>query len=91
LAILAALQYIDITQRTDRKITIYTDSKVTRDKVQNSNIHINKLQEIRRKINEINKTSGEVTLCWVKAHAVILGKKVAVTLAKKVATNESLT
>jgi len=40
---------------------------------------------------EMNKTSWEVTLCWVKAHAGILGNELADTLAKKAAANESLT
>jgi ribonuclease HI len=33
----------------------------------------------------------EVTLCWVKAYAGIMGNELADTLAKKAATNESLT
>jgi len=39
----------------------------------------------------MNKTSWEVTLCWVKAQAGILGNELAETLVKKAATNESLT
>ena len=39
----------------------------------------------------MNRTSCEVTLCWVKAHEGILGNELADTLAKKTATNESLT
>ena len=91
MAIFAALQYIEKTQRTDKRITIYTDSKITLDKLQNSNIHTYIIEEIRKKIIEMNKTSWEVTLCWVKAHAGILGNELADTLAKKAATNESLT
>jgi ribonuclease HI len=39
----------------------------------------------------MNKLDWEVKLCWVKAHAGILGNDLAVTLAKKAATNESVT
>jgi len=46
---------------------------------------------MRRKITEMKRTNWEVTLCWVKAHAGILGNELADTLAKKAATNESLT
>jgi len=49
------------------------------------------MEEIRRKIIEMDKTSWEITLCWVKAHAGILGNELADRLAKKAATNESLT
>ena len=91
LVILAALQYIEKTQRMDKRITIYTDSKITLDKLQNSKIHTYIIEEIRRKIVEMNKTSWEVMLCWVKAHVGILGNELVDTLAKKAATNESLT
>ena len=36
-------------------------------------------------------TNWEVNLCWVKAHAGIMGNEFADTLAKKAAKNESLT
>ena len=39
----------------------------------------------------MKRTNWEVLLCWVKAHAGILGNELADTLAKKAATNESLT
>ena len=42
------------------------------------------------KIIEMNKANWEVKLCWVKAHADIMGKELADTLAKKAAKNESL-
>jgi ribonuclease HI len=91
LAILEALQYIETTQRTDKNITIYTDSKITLDKLQNTKIHTYIIEEIRRKIIEMNKANWEIKLYWVKAHAGILGNELADTLAKKAATNETLT
>jgi ribonuclease HI len=39
----------------------------------------------------MNKANWEVKLCWVKAHAGILENELADTLAKKAATNKSLT
>jgi ribonuclease HI len=91
LVILAVLQYIETTQRTDKRITIHTDSKVTLDKLQNSKTRTYIIEEIRQKIIEMSITNWEVTLCWVKAHAGIMGNELADTLAKKAAMNESLT
>jgi len=39
----------------------------------------------------MTRTSWEITLCWVKAHAGMLGNELADTLAKKATMNESLT
>jgi len=72
LVILAVLQYIENTHRTDKKVTIYTDSKITLDKLQNTKIHTYIIEEIRRKIIEMTRTSWEIMLCWVKAHTGIL-------------------
>ena len=57
LAILAALQHIEKPQRTDKTITIYTESKITLEKLQNSKIHTCITKELRLKIIEMNKTS----------------------------------
>jgi len=38
----------------------------------------------------VSKANWEVNLCWVKAHAGIMGNELADTLAKKAAKNESL-
>jgi ribonuclease HI len=87
LAILTALKYIENIQTTDRIATIYTDSQITLNKLQNSNIHTYIIEEIRRKLTEMKKTRWKITLCWVKAHAGIRGNELADTLAKKAATN----
>jgi len=91
LAILTALQYIETTQRTDKKITIYTDSKLTFDRLRNAKIYTYLIEETRRKVIEMKKANWEEKLCWVKAHAGIMGNDLADTLAKKAATNKSLT
>ena len=39
----------------------------------------------------MSKANWEVNLCWVKAHAEIMGNELADTLAKNAAKNESLT
>jgi ribonuclease HI len=47
LAVLNALEYIDTTEMADKKATIYTDSQTTLDMLQNSNIHVNIIEDIR--------------------------------------------
>jgi hypothetical protein len=47
LAILKALEFIDNTQMTDKKATIYTDSQTTMDMLQNGKIHTNIIEDIR--------------------------------------------
>jgi hypothetical protein len=39
----------------------------------------------------MNRANWKVKLCWVKAHAGILGNELTDTLAKKAAKNELLT
>ena len=47
-AILKALDCIDNTQMVDKKATIYTESQTTLDMLQNSKIHTNIIEDIRR-------------------------------------------
>ena len=67
---------------TDKRVTIYTDSQTTLDKLQNSNIHTYIVEEIRRKITEMKESEWKITLCWVKAHAGVMGNELADALAK---------
>ena len=70
---------------------MYTDSKITLDKLRNTKIHTYLIEETRRTIIEMNKANWEVKLCWVKVHAGVMGNELADTLAKKEANNEPLT
>jgi len=54
-AILTALEHIEKIQTTDKRAIIYTESQTTLDKLQNSNIHIYIVEEIRRKITEVKE------------------------------------
>jgi ribonuclease HI len=78
-------------QTTDSIATIYTDSQIAYDKLQNSNTQTYIIEEIRRKLTEMKKSRWKITLSWVKAHAGIRGNELADTLAKKAATSENIT
>jgi len=65
-AILTALEHIEKVQTTDKRVTIYTDSQTTLDKLQSSNIHTYIVEEIRTKITEMKESQWKITLCWVQ-------------------------
>jgi len=88
-AILTALEHIEKVQTTDKRVPIYTYSQTTLDKLQNSNIHANIVEELRRKKTEMKESEWKI-LCWVKAHAGVLGNELADALAKRAATNKNI-
>ena len=89
-AVLTALEHVEKIQTTDKIVTIYTDIQRTLDKLQNSNIHTYIVEEIRRKITEMKESEWKITLCWVKAHAGVMGNELADTSAKRAATNKNI-
>jgi len=91
LAILKALEFIDNTQNTDKKATIYTDSRTTIDMLQNGKIHTNIIEDIRRQWYKMKKEGWQLALHWVKAHMGIRGNEIADTLAKNAATSRTIT
>jgi len=91
LAILKALEALDNTRTVDKKATIYTDSQTTLSMLQNSKIHTNIIEDIRRQWYEMKKAGWQIALRWVKAHAGTRGNEMADTLAKKATTNGTIT
>ena len=91
LAILKALESIDNTETADKKATIHTDIQTTLDMLQNSNIHTNIIDDIRRKWYRMKKAGWQIAIHWVKAHASTMGNERADKLAKGAATNGTIT
>jgi len=58
--------------------------------VQKSNIHTHIVEEIRRKITEMKESEWKISMCWVKAHAGVMGNELADVLAKRAATNRNI-
>ena len=81
LAILKALEYIENAQTLYKKATIYTDNQTTLDMIQNSKIHTNIIEDIRRKWYEIKEAGWQIAIQWVKTHVGTKGNELADTLA----------
>ena len=90
-AILKALEYTDNKQIVDKRARIYTDSQTTSGMLQNSKIHRNIIEDIRRQWYSMKKAGWQIALHWVKAHAGTRGNELADTLAKTAATNGTIT
>jgi ribonuclease HI len=90
LAILRALEYTENLQTEDKTATVYTDSRMTLDSLKNSKIHTFLIEEIRRKLTQMEKINWKIQLCWVKAHVGIQGNELADTLAKEAATSTDI-
>jgi ribonuclease HI len=61
LAIVRALEYTENLQTQDKTATIYTDSRMTLDSLKNNNIHTFLVEEIRRKLTEMEKQTGKIS------------------------------
>jgi ribonuclease HI len=63
---------------------------MTLDSLKNSKIHTYLIEEIRRKLTQMEQIKWKIQLCWFKAHVGIQGNELADTLAKEAATNADI-
>jgi ribonuclease HI len=91
LAILKGLEALEDIHMVEKWATIYTDSQNTLLMLQNSKIHANIIEDIRRKWYELKKAGWHIAIRWVKAHAGTSGNEMADSLAKKATTKGTIT
>jgi len=90
-AIRKALEEIELLDKesiTPLTAIIYTDSRVSLDALCNPNIHAFLIEEIRRKIANLERNNWSIKFAWVKAHAGTQGNEIADRLAKEAARHQ---
>jgi ribonuclease HI len=81
LAIVKALEAIDIRESSPRKIDIFTDSRITIDLIKNANNHTYLIEEIRNRLSILDRADWTIGISWVKTHVGIYGNELADQLA----------
>jgi hypothetical protein len=77
-------------QTDDKTATLYTDSRTTLDSLSNNSIHTFLIEEIRRKVYEMENKDWKIRFRWIKGHAGTWGNELADQLAKEAAANKDI-
>ena len=83
-AILKALEIIESLNSYSikpRTATIFTDSRVSLDSLQNPKNHAFLVENIRKKVASLENNEWKIKFSWVKAHVGIYGNELAGRLA----------
>ena len=91
-AILKALEIIESLNSYSikpRTATIFTDSRVSLDSLQNPKNHAFLVENIRKKVASLENNEWKIKFSWVKAHVGIYGNELADRLAKEAARSDS--
>ena len=67
---------------------IYTDSRVSLDSLHNPNTRAFLVEEIRKRVDSLERKDWRIMFSWVKAHAGTYGNEIADRLAKEAARSE---
>jgi ribonuclease HI len=90
LAILNALEKLQILEVNDRTVIISTDSRITLESLRNRKNHAYLIEKIRKKVIEIENQNWKIEFHWIKAHAGHHGKELADQRAKEAAINSDI-
>ena len=87
LSLLEAIGSIDTTTISQRTATIFTDSMITLESIRNTKNHNYLIEEIRKKMTNLEQAHWNIEILWVKAHIGIAGNELADRLAKTAAND----
>jgi len=82
---LEAVANLNIPENSPRTATVYTDSKITLDSLQNPRNYAYLIEDIRKRVATLHDSNWKIEFSWVKAHTGILGNETADKLAKEAA------
>jgi len=88
LAILKALEKLEVLTRQSTNplsTTIFTDSRITLDSLQNYKNHGLLVEEIRKKVASLEGSGWQIRFSWVKVHTGVHGNELADKVAKEAA------
>jgi ribonuclease HI len=88
--ILNVLEYIQNRQDVGKTITLYTDSRITLQSLQNGKCHTHLIDQIRNKEIDMEQQEWKVELSWIKAQVGHRGNELADCLAKEESTSKNI-
>jgi ribonuclease HI len=90
MAILKALEYIQRLKEEEKTVTVYTDSRITLQLLQNQKRHTHLIDQIRNKVLDMERHEWKVNFSWIKEHVGQRGKELADTLAKEASRSKNI-
>ena len=90
LAIFKPLENIQNMDTNDKTVQICTDSRIALESLKNRKSHKHLVENIKRKVIELERQNWKIEFSWIKAHAGHQGNELADELAKEAATNSDI-
>jgi ribonuclease HI len=90
LAILKALEYIQTLKEEEKTALLLTDSRITLQLLQNQKRHTHLIDQIKKKVLDLERLHWKIEFSWIKAHVGHEGNETADRLAKEAARNKNI-
>jgi len=90
MAILKALEYIQTLKEEEKTALIHTDSRITLQLLQNQKRHTHLIDQIKKKVLDLERLDWKIEFSWIKAHVGHEGNETADRLAKEAARNKNI-